>query len=116
MSWNIEYYETESGKKPAYEFIQSLPIKLEAKAYLDIGILEQFGTQLTMPYSRFVKDGLFELRIQQAGSKARIFYFFIVGRNIILTNGFLKKTKKTPPHEISKALKYKSDYERRQKL
>ena len=102
MDWNIEYYETESGKKPVSEFIQSLPVKLEAKAYLDIGLLEQFGAQLTMPYSRFIKDGLFELRVQQAGSNARIFYFFVVGKNIILTSGFLKKTKKTPPHEMEK--------------
>jgi len=116
MIWNIGYYETESGKKPAYEFIQSLPVKLEAKAYSDIGILEQFGTQLTMPYSRYIKDGLFELRVQQAGSKARIFYFFVVGKKIILTNGFLKKTKKTPPHELEKALRYKLDYERRHKI
>ena len=116
MTWNIDYYETEGGKRPAREFIQGLPVKLEAEAFLDIGLLEQFGTQLIMLYSRYIKDGLFELRIQQAGSKVRIFYFFVFGKNIILTNGFLKKTKKTPPHEINKALRYKSDYERRNKL
>jgi phage-related protein len=33
--------------------------------------------------------------------------------NIILTNGFVKKTRKTPPNEIVLAMKYKADYEGR---
>jgi len=94
MAWCVDYYETKNGNIPAHEFIKSLPVKLEAKAYWEIGLLEQFGTNLTMPYSRFIRDGLYELRIQQAGSKIRIFYFFFVGKKIILTNGFIKKTKK----------------------
>jgi len=35
---------------------------------------------------------------------------------IILTNGFIKKTRKTPQSEIILALKYKADYERRQQV
>ena len=69
-----------------------------------------------MPYSSHIRDGIFELRVQQAGDIVRVFYFFIIGKKIILTNGFLKKTKKTPPSEINKALGYKADYERRHKL
>jgi len=38
-----------------------------------------------------------------------------ISRKIILTNGFVKKTKKTPQSEIALARKYKADYERRQK-
>ena len=115
MEWIVDYYETENGDKPARDFIQNLPLKMEAKAYKDIALLEQFGTQLTMPYSRYIKDGIYELRIQQANNKARIFYFFIVGQKIILTNGFIKKTKKTPPSELNKALDYRADYERRER-
>jgi phage-related protein len=116
LEWKVEYYETEGGNKPAREFIRKLPLKLEAKAYKEISLLEQFGTRLTMPYSRHMRDGIYELRIQQANSKARVFYFFIVGQRIILTNGFIKKTKKTPPDELDKALNYKADYERRESL
>ena len=32
---------------------------------------------------------------------------------VVLTNGFIKKTRKTPPGEIELARKYKADYERR---
>jgi len=54
-----------------------------------------------------------ELRISVSKEEARIFYFFTIGNRIILTHGFIKKTQKTPPKEIEKALAYKADYERR---
>ena len=42
-----------------------------------------------------------------------LFYFFYVDNKIIVTNGFIKKTQKTPQNELKKALKYKKDYERK---
>ena len=43
----------------------------------------------------------------------RVMYFFYVDRHIILTNGFIKKTQKTPQSEIEKAKRYRSDYLKR---
>jgi len=60
-----------------------------------------------------LKDGIFEFRIQCSGDNARILYFFKVGKKIIVTNGFIKKTQKAPASEIEKAITYKKDYERR---
>jgi len=40
-----------------------------------------------------------------------VFYFFIIGQKIILTNGIIKKTAKTPKSAIDLAKKYKTDYE-----
>jgi phage-related protein len=37
----------------------------------------------------------------------------MLGQKIVLTNGFVKKTIKTPRSEIDLALKYKEDHERR---
>jgi hypothetical protein len=36
MKWDIEYYETENGKKPARDFLKSLPDKIRAKSYGEI--------------------------------------------------------------------------------
>lgn len=66
-----------------------------------------------MPYSKAMGNGLFELRITQSNNAARIFYFFMNQGNIILTNGFIKKTMKTPKSELAKALSYKQDYQQR---
>jgi len=56
-------------------------------------------------------DGLYEIRVQQGSDIFRIFCFFDQGQLIILTNGFQKKTQKTPNKEIEKALKIKNEYE-----
>lgn len=111
--FEIIYYAKEDGTKPIKEFLDSLPDKLAAKAYHDIGILKMNGNTLREPYSKPIEQGLFELRTTQSGTISRIFYFFIVGRKIILTSGFIKKTQNTPKSQIDLALKYKADYERR---
>jgi phage-related protein len=56
-------------------------------------------------------DGLYEIRVIQGGNIFRIFCFFDKGQVIILSNGFQKKTQKTPKQEIEKALKIKKEYE-----
>ncbi len=111
--WEIIYYETESGKCPVYEFINSIPAKMRAKAAKELELLEEFGTAVQMPYSKPMVNGIHELRIQSVNDISRIVYFFFVGQHIILTNGFIKKTKTTPKRELDKAIKYKADYERR---
>lgn len=37
-------------------------------------------------------------------------YFFYYNEKIILTNGFIKKTQKTPKKEIDLAKKYRKEY------
>ena len=113
--FNVEYYELPNGERPVETFLDSLDLKMRAKALGSIDILAEFGNKLREPYSKAIGKGLFELRIKFAGDITRIFYFFVVNNRIILTNGFIKKTRKTPPGEIALAQKYKADYERRHK-
>jgi phage-related protein len=113
QKWEVEYYQTSSGKCPAQEFIDSLEIKMQAKAIAELELLEERGNTLREPYSKPIQEGLFELRIKFASNISRVFYFFFTGRKIILTNGFVKKTQKTPTREIKKALTYKKDYQER---
>jgi phage-related protein len=56
-------------------------------------------------------NGLYEIRVQQGSDIFRIFCFFDQGQLIVLTNGFQKKTQKTPKKEIELALKIKAEYE-----
>lgn len=111
--FEIIFYETIDNRKPLAEFLDGLDAKMKRKALREIQVLKNMGNTLKEPYSKHLQDGLFELRIQQANNISRIFYFFFIGKKIILTNGFIKKTMKTPKSEIEKALKYKADYERR---
>lgn len=114
-TFTIHFYRTSTGACPVEQFLESLNVKMRAKALYSLEILEEFGCNLKEPHSKYLDHGLYELRIQFAGDIARIFYFFQIGRTIILTNGFVKKTRKTPQSQIELALKYKLDYERRQR-
>ena len=113
INWDVEYYVTSSGKVPAKDFIESLPVRLKAKVFRDIGLLEEFGTEVKMPYSKHLKEGVHELRVRLGNDRSRMLYFFFRDQKIVLTNGFIKKTQKVPPAELEKALRYKADHERR---
>ena len=53
---------------------------------------------------------VFELRAKVGSDITRVLYFFMVGKRVILTNGFVKKTVKTPPAEIARAKRYRAEY------
>ena len=111
--FEVEFYEKENGEQPAKEFLLSLDIKMRAKMVNTISILADNGFELREPYSKHLSEGIFELRAKVGSDITRVLYFFYVYKHIILTNGFVKKTQKTPPGEIEKAKKYRADYLRR---
>ena len=109
----MDFYEKENGEQPAKEFMLSLDKKLRAKLADTIMILQDNGYELREPYSKHISEGIFELRAKLGSDLTRVMYFFYVDRHIILTNGFIKKTQKTPQSEIEKAKRYRSDYLKR---
>lgn len=111
--FEVEFYTLPDGRTPVREFLDSLSPKMRAKALTSLELLEEYGPQLREPWSKALGDGLLELRIKFSSDISRIFYFFVVGEHIVLTNGFIKKTRKTPKSELELARKYKAEYERR---
>jgi phage-related protein len=57
-----------------------------------------------------LRNGIFELKVRHTNKTTRSLYFYFVDKMIIFTNGFIKKTNKTPKQEIEKALRYKYLY------
>lgn len=76
-------------------------------------LLQQVGSELRLPYSEYLEDGIFEVRAKQETNITRVLYFFFVGKKIVLTNGFVKKTQKTPKNELELAKKYRDEYKSR---
>ncbi len=113
--FDVEYYEKEDGTFPAEEFILSLDAKMQAKMFRELELLETFGNELREPHSKPLGDGIYEIRAKVASDITRVLYFFVVNKKIILTNGFVKKTQKTPDSEITLAKKYRKDYLERNK-
>ena len=113
LLYNIDFYVKENGKIPVQEFLDSLQKKMLAKALREIKLLQENGRDLREPHVKYMKDGIYELRVKAGSDISRIFYFFFSKEDIILTNGFIKKTPKTPQKELKKAFEYKDDYIRR---
>lgn len=103
-------YDLPNGTYPAQEFIDSLDLKMQAKMLRMISMLQENGTDLRMPYSEHLEDGIFELRAKVGSNISHVMYFFFDGGKAILTHGFIKKTQKTPPAEIDKAKRYRKEY------
>ncbi len=77
-------------------------------------IIEAIETLERIP-SNYLKaivgtNGLYEARIQLGSDIWRVFCFFDKGKLVVLLNGFVKKTQKTPPKEIEKALGLMKEY------
>lgn len=105
--FTVRLFEKNNGDSPVEEFLDSLDNKMAAKVYGMIGLLEEYGNELRLPYSRHLEDGIFELRAKVSSNITRVLYFFYVGQTIVLTNGFVKKTQKTPRVVIEQAKEYR---------
>ncbi|MBQ2679758.1 MAG: type II toxin-antitoxin system RelE/ParE family toxin [Firmicutes bacterium] len=114
--FEVIFYEKADGTEPAKEFILSLDVKMRAKMLRTIGLLQVNGYNLREPYSKSLDSGIFELRAKVGSNITRVLYFFVVDRKIILTNGFTKKSQKTPQEEIMRAKRYRDDYYKRKGL
>ena len=113
QEFEIIFYDKEDGTEPAKEFLLSLDIKMRAKMLRTIEMLQHNGYELREPYSKPIGDGILELRAKVGSNISRVMDFFVVGRKAILTNGFVKKTQKTPKEEIELAKTYRSNYLKR---
>jgi len=98
MTWKIEY-----RYKDVEQFLLELPAGLSAKYFHLTDLMFEFGADLGMPHTKAMSDGLCELRVKGKEGIARVFYCTKVGKRIIMLNGFVKKTQRTPAKELRKA-------------
>lgn len=109
-NFKVDFYKKEDGSCPVQDFLDSLEHKMRVKLLRMIMLLEENGNELREPYSKYLDEGIFEIRVKQGTSVVRVLYFFVAGKRIILTHGFMKKTQKTPRAERELAEKYRNDY------
>ena len=110
QDFEVIFYDLPDGEEPAKEFILGLDTKMRAKVLRTIELLSHNGTALREPCSKSLGDGIFELRAKVGSDISRVLYFFIVDHRVILTNGFIKKTMKTPKAEIERAKRYRAEF------
>lgn len=107
----IIFYKTISGDSPIEEFLDSLNTKQAKKVVWVMKIVEELDVVPTIYYKKLTNtDDIWEIRVQQSNNIFRLLGFQEGGRLVVLTNGFVKKTQKTPKSEIELAEKRKKEY------
>lgn len=107
--YELFYYEDRRGESPAEEFLDTLEPKVYAKAMKWMEKLEAEGPDLPRPYSDLVRGKIRELRVNFGSFDCRFLYFFF-GKKVVITHGFLKKTRAIPVSEIEQAERYMNDF------
>jgi phage-related protein len=102
------FYELPSGRVPVREWIRTLDAMDRKIIGEDIKDVE-FSWPIGMPLVRALGGGLWEVRSSLTqGRIARVLFCINAGRMVLL-HGFIKKTQRTPPGDLSLALKRKQE-------
>ena len=98
------FYRSDSGREPVREWLKSLETEDRKIIGEDIKDVE-FSWPIGMPLVRPLGRELWEVRSSlKRGRIARVL-FCVEQESMVLLHGFIKKTQKTPPHDIDLALK-----------
>ncbi len=106
---NAVFYRTESGSEPVREWLKGL-LKSDKKAIGEDIKTVQFGWPIGMPLVDSLGHGLWEVRTKLTEGRIARVIFFMDSNTIVLANGFIKKTRKTPNAELNLARKRKKQY------
>lgn len=107
------FFCTASGTEPVREWLQELDKEDRVIIGEDIKTIE-LGWPIGMPTCRSLESrkGLWEVRSKLTrGRIARVLFFTHRGKMILL-QGFIKKTQKTPDNDLDLAMKRKKEHEK----
>jgi phage-related protein len=98
----VHFYRSKAGKEPVRDWLRDLPITDRQALGRDLRLVE-LGWPVGMPLCRPLGRGLWELRSSLSGNRiARVLFCAARGRMVLL-QGFIKKTQKTPQDELDLA-------------
>ena len=107
---SVHFFRTASGGEPVREWLLSLTKEDRSAIGQDIKTAE-YGWPVGMPICRSMGDGLWEVRTNLEGGRIARVLFFFRNNELILLNGFMKKSQKTPKSELDIAKKRKREAE-----
>jgi phage-related protein len=105
------FYRTPAGREPVRDWLKELPDEDRRIVGEDIKDVE-FSWPLGLPLVRALGRDLWEVRSSLTQGRIARVIFCVADGQMVLLNGFVKKTQKTPPQEIDLALKRMKGSER----
>ena len=113
----INFYRNKKGRCYVEEFLDSLNGKQAQKVVWVLRLIEELDTVPSQYLRKLVNtDDIWEVRVLFSGNIFRLLGFFEESSTLILTNGFIKKSQKTPADEIKVAEQRKQDFLERRTL
>jgi len=104
--FSIKWYYDINGKSVAFDYFNDATEDLQDKFLILVKKMGDFGKIYDIKKFRNEGDGIYAFKPQPD----RYLSFFTDGREIIVTNGFKKKTDKLPKNEKDLAIRYRLDY------
>ena len=108
----IRLFRDDDGSTPLIEWLAGIE-KRNRKTYEKcrsyLQRLAESGSELRRPTADYLRDGVYELRINHLGVNYRVLYGF-VGKNIVLVSHGITKEKQVPAKEIELAVKRLEKY------
>jgi len=98
---HVAFYRTTEGNQPVREWLKDMAREDRRTIGEDIKTV-QFGWPLGMPLIRKLEADLWEVRSRVSQGIARTL-FTVEDDTMVLLHGFVKKTQKTPLHELNTA-------------
>ena len=107
----IIFYRAENGNCPVENFLDTLTDKQAQKVTWVLRTIRDAKPIPTQYFKKLVNtDDIWEVRVGMGNNIFRFLGFFDGQDFIILTNGFQKKTQKTPRSEIKLSKERKKEY------
>lgn len=101
MPWTVETLNDTVDAE-----LDRLPADMRARFHHIVMLIEEFGSeQVRQPHVRYLRAGLWEMRMKGRDGISRALYVTAVGERVVVLRVFVKKTQKTPEQEIKLALK-----------
>lgn len=100
---NAYFYRTDSGREPVRDWLMELDVEDRRCIGKDIQKIE-FGWPIGMPYSRPMGRSLHEVWSSLPSGRIARVLFTIDGERMILLHAFVKKSQKTPAHDLDLAV------------
>ena len=96
--------------KGYYSDFMSKLSEQERKKIMRALLLFETEDKIPSHYIKFIRDGVYEFRVNYGNNEFRIFFIYDGETMVVLFNCFRKKTQKTPNSEIEKAIRLKKEY------
>lgn len=113
----IDFYKTVSGGAPIGDFLDTLSDSQTNKILWVLKLVRELNPVPSQYFTKLVNtDDIWEVRVQIGGNIFRLLGFIEGDLLVILTNGFQKKTQKTPRREIELAEARKREHQSREEM